>query len=62
MAVCKNCDHECHHGNGGKCHCGCLNCEHDIKDALDKLEEIENLFYETKVEFEADFDLASKTH
>jgi|TARA_R100001509_G_scaffold103722_1_gene61072 hypothetical protein len=62
MAVCKNCDHECHHGNGGKCHCGCLNCEHDIKDALDKLEEIENLFYETKVEFEADFDLDSKTH
>ena len=62
MAVCKNCDHECHHGNGGTCHCGCLNCEHDIKDALDKLEEIENLFYETKVEFEADFDLDSKTH
>ena len=62
MAVCKNCDHECHHGNGGKCHCGWLNCEHDIKDALDKLEEIENLFYETKVEFEADFDLDSKTH
>lgn len=62
MAVCKNCKHECHHGNGGKCHCGCLNCEHDIKDALDKLEEIENLFYETKVEFEADFDLDSKTH
>ena len=62
MAVCKNCDHECHHDNGGKCHCGCLNCEHDIKDALDKLEEIENLFYETKVEFEADFDLDSKTH
>ena len=62
MAVCKNCDHECHHGNGGKCHCGCLNCEHDIKHALYKLEEIENFFYETKVEFEADFDLDSKTH
>ena len=62
MAVCKNCDHECHHGNGGKCDCGSLNCEHDIKDALDKLDEIENLFYETKVEFEADFDLDSKTH
>ena len=62
MAICRICEHECHHGNGGKCHCGCLNCEHDIKDALDKLEEIENLFYETKVEFEADFDLDSKTH
>ena len=62
MSVCKNCDHECHHGNGGKCHCGCLNCEHDIKDALEKLEEIENVLYETRVEFEADFDLDSKTH
>jgi hypothetical protein len=39
MAGCRHCEHECHHGNGGKCHCGCLNCEHDVKDALQKLEE-----------------------
>ena len=40
MSVCRICEHECHHGNGGKCHCGCLNCEHDIKDALQKLEKV----------------------
>ena len=34
MAGCRHCEHECHHGNGGKCHCGCLNCEHDVKDAV----------------------------
>ena len=38
MAGCRHCEHECHHGNGGKCHCGCLNCEHDVKDALQKLD------------------------
>ena len=39
MAICRHCEHECHHSNGGKCHCGCLNCEHHIKDALEKLEQ-----------------------
>ena len=55
MALCRHCEHECHHSNGGKCHCGCLNCEHDIKDALNKLDEVLNPTKE--VEFEADFNL-----
>ena len=55
MAICRHCEHECHHSNGGNCHCGCLNCEHDIKDALDKLDEVLNPTKE--VEFEADFNL-----
>ena len=55
MSVCRICEHECHHGNGGKCHCGCLNCEHDIKDALQKLERV--LDPKKVVEFEPDFDL-----
>ena len=30
---CKNCEHECHCGNNGKCvSCGCLNCEHNALD------------------------------
>ena len=34
-----HCEHECHHSNGGKCaSCDCLNCEHDIQEAVDKLE------------------------
>jgi hypothetical protein len=55
MAICRHCEHECHHSNGGNCHCGCLNCEHDIKDALNKLDEVLNPTKE--VEFEADFNL-----
>ena len=43
MALCRHCEHECHHGNGGKCHCGCLNCEHDVKEALQKLEQKDNM-------------------
>jgi hypothetical protein len=55
MATCRSCEHECHHSNGGKCHCGCLNCEHDIKEALNKLDEV--LKPTKEVEFEADFNL-----
>tara|TARA_R100000908_G_C3720205_1_gene123281 strand:+ start:748 stop:924 length:177 start_codon:yes stop_codon:yes gene_type:complete len=55
MSICKNCEHECHHSNGGSCHCGCNNCEHNIKEALEKLEEVLSPFKE--VEFEADFNL-----
>ena len=56
MPLCKNCDHNCHHSNGGKCSsCDCINCEHDIKDALTKLEEVLDPI--KVVEFEADFDL-----
>ena len=54
MATCRHCEHECHHSNGGKCHCGCLNCEHNIKEALNKLDEV--LKPTKEVEFEADFD------
>ena len=55
MSICRHCEHECHHGNGGKCHCGCLNCEHHIKEALNKLDEV--LKPTKEVEFEADFNL-----
>jgi hypothetical protein len=56
MSICKNCNHGCHHSNGGSCHCGCLNCEHDIKEALEKLDEVLNPF-KKEVEFEPDFNL-----
>ena len=62
MSVCRICEHECHHGNGGKCHCGCLNCEHDIKDALKKLKEIELSAFDAIVDFESDMDLDSTEH
>tara|TARA_R110002020_G_scaffold136751_1_gene305188 strand:- start:7 stop:195 length:189 start_codon:yes stop_codon:yes gene_type:complete len=62
MAGCRHCEHECHHGNGGKCHCGCLNCEHDIKEALNKLKEVELSASEVIVEFESDMDLDSTEH
>tara|TARA_R110000850_G_scaffold196396_1_gene322858 strand:- start:249 stop:437 length:189 start_codon:yes stop_codon:yes gene_type:complete len=62
MALCRHCEHECHHGNGGKCHCGCLNCEHDIKEALNKLKEVELSASEVIVEFESDMDLDSTEH
>ena len=55
MALCRHCEHECHHGNGGKCHCGCLNCEHDVKDALEKLERVLDPI--KVVEFDPEFDL-----
>ena len=62
MAICRHCEHECHHGNGGKCHCGCLNCEHDIKEALNKLKEVELSASEVIVDFESDMDLDSTEH
>ena len=57
MSLCRHCEHACHHGNGGKCaSCDCLNCEHDIQEAVDKLEEV--LQAEEKVvEFEPDMNL-----
>ena len=56
MSLCINCEHNCHHSNGGKCaSCDCLNCEHNIEEALEKLEEV--LQPENNVEFEPDFNL-----
>ena len=56
MSLCIHCGHGCHHGNGGKCaSCACLNCEHDIQEAVNKLEEV--LKPGKTVEFETDFDL-----
>ena len=55
MATCKNCEHECHHSDSGTCHCGCHNCEHDIKEALQKLEKA--LKPKKEVTFTFDFDL-----
>ena len=56
MSLCRHCEHECPHGNGGKCaSCDCLNCEHDIKDALIELEKVLDPI--KVVEFEPDFDL-----
>jgi len=59
MSICKNCGHDCHHSNGGSCHCGCANCEHDIQDAMDKLTKVLtiNEGYEYDVLFEPDFTL-----
>jgi len=41
---CRNCDYECHCGNGGQCSvCQCSNCEHNALDEfwkrLDKEED-----------------------
>ena len=56
MPLCKNCEHNCHHSNSGKCaSCDCLNCEHDIKDALIELEKVLDPI--KVVEFEPAFDL-----
>ena len=56
MSLCKNCEHDCHHSDSGKCaSCDCLNCEHNIEEALEKLEEV--LQPENNVEFEPDFNL-----
>jgi hypothetical protein len=56
MSICKNCDHNCHHSDSGKCaSCTCANCEHDIGEALEKLQEV--IKPGKTVEFEPDFDL-----
>ena len=56
MSICKNCDHNCHHSDSGKCaSCTCANCEHDIGEALEKLQEV--IKPVKTVEFEPDFDL-----
>ena len=61
MSLCKNCDHNCHHSDGGKCaSCDCLNCEHDIKEALEKLQEV--IKPVKTVDFEPDMDLDSTEH
>jgi len=61
MSLCINCEHECHHGDGGKCSsCTCLNCEHDIQEALDKLQEV--IKPVKTVDFESDMDLDSTEH
>ena len=57
MPLCIHCEHGCHHGDGGKCaSCDCLNCEHDIQEAVDKLEEVLKAD-EKVVEFESDINL-----
>ena len=57
MPLCIHCEHGCHHGDGGKCaSCDCLNCEHDIQEAVDKLEEVLDAD-EKVVEFESDINL-----
>ena len=57
MPLCIHCEHGCHHGDGGKCaSCECLNCEHDIQEAVDKLEEVLQA-EEKMVEFEPDMNL-----
>ena len=56
MSFCKNCEHDCHHSDSGKCaSCDCKNCEHDIEEALEKLQEVVKPV--KTVEFEPDFDL-----
>ena len=61
MPLCKNCEHNCHHSNGGKCaSCDCLNCEHNIEEALEKLQEV--IKPVATVEFEPDIDLDSTEH
>ena len=56
MSLCKNCEHDCHHSDSGKCaSCTCANCEHDIGEALEKLQEV--IKPVKTVEFEPDFDL-----
>ena len=54
--TCKNCEHGCHCFNGGSCtSCDCKNCDHDIEEALEKLQEV--IKPVATVEFEPDFDL-----
>ena len=61
MSLCKNCDHNCHHNNSGKCaSCDCLNCEHGIEEALEKLQEV--IKPVTTVEFDSDMDLNPTEH
>ena len=59
MSLCKNCDHNCHHSD--KClSCDCLNCEHGIEEALEKLQEV--IKPVATVEFEPDMDLNPTEH
>ena len=61
MSLCKNCDHNCHHSDGGKCSSwDCANCEHDIEEALEKLQEV--IKPVKTVDFEPDMDLNSTEH
>ena len=61
MSLCINCEHNCHHSDSGKCSsCDCLNCEHDIQEALDKLQEV--IKPVKTVDFEPDMDLDSTEH
>jgi len=56
MSLCKNCEHNCHHSDSGKCaSCDCANCEHHIEEALEKLQEV--IKSVKIVEFESDMDL-----
>ncbi len=59
MTICKNCGHDCHHSNGGSCHCGCANCVHDVQEAIDKLNKVLTINgdVELEVEFFPDFNL-----
>ena len=37
VGQCRNCEHECHCGNGGVCvNCKCANCEHNALDEFHK--------------------------
>ena len=61
MSLCIHCGHGCHHGDGGKCSsCTCLNCEHNIEEALEKLQEV--LKPVKTVDFEPEMDLESTEH
>ena len=61
MSLCKNCDHNCHHSNGGKCaSCDCANCEYDIEEALEKLQEVINPV--KTVDFEPEMDCDETEH
>ena len=55
MSTCKNCGHACHHSDSETCHCGCHNCEHDIKEAFKKYKEA--LKSKKEVKFTFDFNL-----
>ena len=59
MSICKNCHHECHHSNNGLCHCGCDNCEHDVQEAINKLNKVLTINgdLELEVEFFPDFNI-----
>jgi len=56
---CKNCEHDCHHHDGGSCHCGCVDCQHNIQEAINKLNKVLTINGDSKIEvvFEPDFTL-----